>query len=501
MRLIYRLTAILFAMSLGWLALAGPTVAQGFDTNRLPDLGDASSTVFSPSEQASIGRDIVRQIRASGAILEDPDLEEYIQGLGQHLAAHSSRPGDHFDFFIIRSPAINAFALPGGYIGINAGLILAADNESELAGVVAHEIAHVTQRHIARQIDAMRGTGLAALGAMLGAILIAANTGHADAAMATAISAQALTLQRQINFTRAHEYEADRIGIKMMAEAGFDPEGMATFFEKLQRRTQYSAGQGVPEYLRTHPLTTARITEARNRARDLRSEDHESSRRFYLMRERLNAMISASGGREVIALNPARSPMDIGFTADLDVYRQAVTAQVRGRHEEAARLFGSLRRKSPDIISYYIGEAESLLASGRETEALELYQSASALFPRNPSLSESHALSLLGAGEAQQAHDKLSAMVRRQDVPARYHRHLAQAASDLGNEAESHFHMAGFHLVQGDVYSAMIQMRLALGYPIADSRQLAQFNERMTRINMKWERLPRDVQQAQRPGQ
>ena len=502
-----RLTPTLFAATLtlllGWTGQQSPVQAQGqhFDANTLPDLGDASSTVFTPSDEARIGRDIVRQIRASGAMLEDPDLEEYLQGLGQHLAAHSSRPGEQFEFFIIRSNAINAFALPGGYIGINAGLVLAADNESELAGVVAHEIAHVTQRHIARQIDGMRGSNLATLGAMLGAILIAANTGESDVAMATAISAQALQLQRQINYTRAHEYEADRVGIRMMTEAGFDPEGMATFFEKLQRRNQYSPGQGVPEYLRTHPLTTARITEARNRAQEVRESGHESSRRFYLMRERINALYSTASNREAVPLNPARSPADLSFIADLDTWREAVHAQNRGRHELAAQLFANLREKSPDIISYYIGEAESLMALNKTEKGLNLYESALTLFPGNKPLMESYALSLTQAGKGEKAIEQLTKLSRGQDMRPRYHRHMARAASEFGNEAESHYHMAGYHQSQGDIFSAITQMRLAMQYPQTDIRQHARFNERMTQLNSQWEQLPRRVQQAQRPTQ
>lgn len=172
--------------------VSGSTHAQDFDTAQLPDLGNASNTVFSPREQERIGREVLREIRRSGALLEDPDVEEYIQGLGQHIAAHSDRPGGDFHFFVIRSRAINAFALPGGYIGINAGLVLAADREAELAGVVAHEIAHVTQHHIARQIENQQGSGLATLGALLGAILIASNTGESDVALAGVLATQAL---------------------------------------------------------------------------------------------------------------------------------------------------------------------------------------------------------------------------------------------------------------------------------------------------------------------
>ncbi|MEA5444300.1 M48 family metalloprotease [Gammaproteobacteria bacterium AB-CW1] len=475
-----------------------PAHGQAFDISKLPDLGDASSTVFSPREQDQIGKEVVRRMREASVLLEDPDIEEYVRDLGQHIAAHSSRPGDQFHFFVMRSAEINAFALPGGYIGLNAGLILAADTEAELAGVVAHEIAHVTQRHIARQIDAMQGSGLATLGAMLGAILIAANTGDSDAAMATMLSAQALQLQRQINYTRAHEYEADRVGIQMMADAGFDPEGMARFFEKLQRRHQYGAGQAVPEYLRTHPLTTHRITEARNRARRLSEGEYESGRRFYLARERINARVAVSSGRDPVQLTPARSPASPSFTMDLQRYRQALEDQFRGRHEQAARVFDQLRQSSPDIIAYHVGHAENLLGQGKMDEALALLQRAAELFPDNEVLMESHARTLLQMDKPEEALALLQRLTRRPGAQPRHFRMMAEASNNLGDIPGSHFHMAGYFHKHGDLYHALTQMRMALSHPALDDSRRNRYMDRMDQLHMEWRNLPSSAQRAQR---
>lgn len=478
----------------------GPVVAQNqqpFDLASLPDLGDASSTVLAPSEQERIGREIMRQIERSGALLNDPDIEEYIQGLGRHIAAHANQENGKFRFFVIRSEAINAFALPGGYIGINAGLILAADTESELAGVVAHEVAHVTQHHIARQIEGMQGSGLATLGAVLGAILIAANTGESDAAMATVMSAQALQMQRQINYTRAHEYEADRIGIGILKDAGFDPEGMASFFEKLQRQSRFSAGASLPEYLRTHPLTRNRITEARNRAEEDNSSSHRASRRFYLTRERINGLLAAEQHKAPVELTPARSPVDSSFADELAQYREAVIHKQQAKYDQAAETFERLRDQSPDIISYHLGHAESLMAMGRTDQALASYESANRLFPNNETLMESHARSLLQADQPERAIRLMQRLVNLPDAKPRHHRLLARAASEAGRSAESRYHMAGYYQQQGDIYNAIAQMRLALEDPEVERDRLDRYVRRLRSLTAEWHDLPPDVQRAQ----
>lgn len=493
-----RMIAIVLGLSLA--GSLGPVVAQdqqAFDLASLPDLGNTSSTAFAPSEQERIGREVMRQIERSGALLNDPDIEEYIQGLGQHIAAHANQENRQFRFFVIRSEAINAFALPGGYIGINAGLILAADTESELAGVVAHEVAHVTQHHIARRIESMQGSGLATLGAVLGAILIATNTGESDAAMATVMSAQALQMQRQINYTRAHEYEADRIGIGILKDAGFDPEGMVSFFEKLQRRSRFSAGASLPEYLRTHPLTRNRITEARNRADEDIPSSNRTSRRFYLTRERINGLLAAEQHKTPVELTPARLPVDRSFADELEQYQEAVIHKQQAEYEQAAELFERLRNQSPDIISYHLGHAESLMAMGRTDQALASYESASELFPNNETLMESHARSLLQAGQPARASRLAQQLVSLPNAKSRHHRFLARAASEAGRTAESHYHMAGYYQQQGDIYNAIAQMRLALADPAVEQDRIGRYTRRLESLTNEWRDLPPDVRRGQ----
>ena len=204
-----------------------PVHAAGDD---LPDMGSPSDAVLSKGRATQIGRSVLMQLRAADMILEDPELDEYVESLGHRLSAHAQEGNQDFEFFIVNDGGINAFALPGGYIGVNSGLILATQRESELAGVLAHEIAHVTQKHIARRAAAQGKSSMLAGAAVLAAILMGVAGGaNTDVVQATAMSAQALAVQQSINYTRINEYEADRVGLIILNDSGFDPNGMPEF--------------------------------------------------------------------------------------------------------------------------------------------------------------------------------------------------------------------------------------------------------------------------------
>jgi predicted Zn-dependent protease len=254
-----------------WLAiLPGPLVAQD-QQDDLPEMGTAAQASLSLEDEKSIGRMVMRGLREQGAILEDPETGEYLQSLGLRLSSLAHDGNRDFNFFMVRAPSINAFALPGGYVGIHSGLLLETNNESELAGVLAHEVAHVTQRHIARGIEAQSRTSLVSTAAVLAAILLGAvGGGSSNTTMGAISAAQGLAAQSQITFTRDNEYEADRIGIGVLANAGFDPRAMPTFFETMFRRTQLGPDR-VPELLRTHPAAPIRATITRRSVRTRRT--------------------------------------------------------------------------------------------------------------------------------------------------------------------------------------------------------------------------------------
>ena len=212
------------------LAAGLPVAAAQTTGSELPDIGTPASTTLSLADEYKIGLMIVRQLRAAGQIVEDPEINEYLQSLGMRLASQAHEGAHRFTFFAVRDSTINAFALPGGFIGVNAGLVTATRSEAEPAGVLAHEIAHVTQRHIARSLQAAGRANMASLAGVLAAILIGATTGlPGDAVMGGVTAAQGLAAQSQINYTRANEAEADRVGIGILAAANFDPVAARAF--------------------------------------------------------------------------------------------------------------------------------------------------------------------------------------------------------------------------------------------------------------------------------
>ena len=225
------------------LALAGPAPAQG-----IPDLGDASAATLSETQERTIGNRIMREVRVDPAYVDDPDIAEYIDGLGQRLLAGVDGPRRELSFFVVKDEAVNAFALVGGHIGIHTGLIALTQTESELAGVVGHEIAHIAQRHQARMIHGQRGSQWTSLAALALAVLASRGSGSQGAQVTEAAitGAAALQIQNQIDYTREHEREADRVGLTLLERAGFEPRGMAAFFERLLRANRLNDFKGAP---------------------------------------------------------------------------------------------------------------------------------------------------------------------------------------------------------------------------------------------------------------
>jgi predicted Zn-dependent protease len=261
------------------LGLALPAHAQ---QSTLPDIGSSAGELLTPAQEQEYGAYTLYQLRRYGYVLEDPLLDSWLSGMGHRLGAVSDRPEQPFTFFLMRDRQINAFATLGGYVAVNAGTVLAARNEDELAGVVAHEISHVTQRHVLRAVERAKKDQIPILLATLGVIIAAQSSGgrnktgygdsRDDAIQAAVIGGQALAAQRQLDFSRTAESEADRVGIQTLFRSGYDADGMANFFERMERLTRADSGDEAPSYLQTHPVTTTRLSEARDRAERLRRE-------------------------------------------------------------------------------------------------------------------------------------------------------------------------------------------------------------------------------------
>jgi predicted Zn-dependent protease len=455
-------------------ALLVPVIAYAAE---LPDFGSPADAALSKSREAQIGRGVMLQLRNAGIIVDDPFLEEYVRTIGSQLATHVNEGDFNFNFFVVQDNAINAFALPGGYIGVNAGLLLASDSENELAGVLAHEISHVTQRHIARAALDNQRTSIVSLAAMLAALVLGASADMSGDAMTGIVSAsQGLAAQRQINFTRANEAEADRVGIELMSGAGFDPNGMSSFFEKLSRRYGGSSDV-VPEILRTHPVSTERVAEARDRARQLPTTTHTSSPQYALAKSRL-IVLTAARPEEAFAM--FRDKADSKLPEER--YGLALASMRMSLYDNAEALFRGLVAEYPSIMAFRVGQAEAMAASGATQPALDLYADAIRLFPRNGPLTTSYAEALIAAGKPAVAHELLLDLLNNVAPTAPQLRLIARAANAEGDVANAYFYMSYYYASIGNLPLAIGQVRMALETPNSNDVDRARFRSRLDQL-------------------
>jgi predicted Zn-dependent protease len=485
-----RLIALLCAASM---AVSPVVVAD----DELPDIGSPADTVLSRDKELQIGRAIYKSLRDAGHVITDPEIQEYIQDVGQKLAAHATDNGQRFRFFVVDDPAINAFALPGGYIGIHSGLLLATQTESELAGVLAHEISHVTQRHISRAIFANQRASILTMAALLGAILLGAATGSDDALQGAVVAAQGAAAQQQINFTRSNEYEADRVGVGLLASAGFDPMGMPSFFETLARQTGPLAS-GAPEFLRTHPVTVNRIAETRDRAARYPAREVTDASGYSLTRARL--LLLASPTPEA-ALKRFRADMDDPRRVDDPgtEYGAALAQLQLGDFAGARAAFQALRDRNPSTIPFHTGLAMAQMGLKREAEAFRTYERAMALFPRNVPLTIHYAEALMQHDRAKDAHRVLLDLLNAVAPTPEQVRLIALAASAAGDTGDAHYYMAEYHLMSGDLMLAADELRVALGIPGLDPVQRARFSSRLAEIQEVLNRLQAERRTAPPP--
>jgi predicted Zn-dependent protease len=456
-------------------AVAVFAAAASADDIRLPDLGSPADAILSKSNEAQIGRSIMRDIRNSGMIVEDPQVAEYINAIGHRIAVQANDGDYSFSFFVVDDSRINAFALPGGFVGVHTGLIEASRNEDELAGVLAHEVAHVTQRHIARAVHASSRQSMLSTALMLGAMILGAAGGDADAVQAGIAVAQGTAAQQQINFTRSNEYEADRIGIRALAEAGFDPHGMDSFFEVLSRQETSAPDRRVPEFLRTHPVTTARISEAKSRAADYTRVTTNDSSSYGIARARI--LVDRYDTPEQAVEYFERRSYD--QQTDFERYGRAVAYQRNGQHREANAIFEELANKDMKVIAYHIGLAQTQLALERYAVSRETFDRAIRLFPRNVPLVIHYAEALLQLGEAQQAHAILLDLLNNVPPTPQQVRLIARAASEAGDTAESLYYMSEFRLMSGDLIGGISFLRQALALPELQEIQRIRFEARI----------------------
>jgi predicted Zn-dependent protease len=427
---------------------------------RLPDLGDASQANFSPMQERKLGETIVRQLRASGGYINDPEVNDYLNELGHRLVAASTDVRQDFEFFGVPDNQINAFALPGGYIGVNTGLILLAQSESELASVLAHEISHVTQHHLARALSAQKDSMLMSLAGLALAILAARGSGASsgDAAAGAIAATQALTIQHQINFTRENEYEADRLGFQRLDAAGFDVTAMATFMQRLQTAMRFVEGS-VPTYLRDHPVTYERIAEAQARAYGHPYRQVVDSLDFHLVR----ALIRSYQGEA----RDAVKWFDTALTEHK--YNNPIAAQYglvasllrENDFARAKKELAKLEKVAPahPMIDAIAGHV--LLESGDVDGAVKRFEAGVARYPNKMQLVYDYPEALLKAGRNADAAKFVEQQLARFPGDGPLQLLAARAYAGQNRQMLAHRHQGEYYAWQGNLKGAIDQLEIA----------------------------------------
>lgn len=427
------------------LSLALASQASAFET---PSLGDAQQAFLNPSQEKLMGKQFMHAVRYHVPVVDDPIVNDYLQQLGAQLGAHTQHQSFHF--FAVNEPSINAFAGPGGYIGINAGLVTTTENEAELAAVLAHEMMHVEQRHIARRLDHDQQRHWPSIGGIIAAVIIGAQL---DSSVATGaiLGATASQMQQGISMTRQFELEADRLGIALLDQSGFDVMAMPKFFERMQQKT-LDYGSSRFKILRTHPVTQERIADSMDRAKQYARKARQIHEDYPLIKARLR-VLSSSSPEDILsyyekAMNDQQSLENhYGYALalarmhqpQLAVNRLNILAQ---NHPKSATIATSIA----EITSHYAPE-----------KAKKIYQKIQRQFPKSYAVVMNFAELLLQKKDYQEVINLLALHRQNLQEDPHYHWFISQAHGQSGNLYLAYLHRMELHDLLGQPAMAVKQ--------------------------------------------
>jgi predicted Zn-dependent protease len=469
----------------------------------LPDLGDSSSVALSPTDEKLLGERIMRDIRRDPDYSRDPVFYDYLNTIGQHLIATAKKQGIaglegegsfliNFELFGVRDKSINAFALPGGFIGVHTGLIVSAETESELASVLGHEIGHVTQKHIARMFGQQGTNSMIALASIILAVVAASR--NPNAAQGLAMGGQALAIQNQLSYSRDAEREADRVGFQILQAGGFDVQGMPDFFQRMQRANSIMES-GVPGYVRSHPLTTDRIADMQDRVRGLSRPKVNSSVEFYLVKARARLIQTTSSSNypelkqfyESLTRKPELIKQlegNYGMTL-LSLKQQKITDAESYLQKSRVLMQAVSAQGSPvqrSSLSLESTAIDIMFAKGQHTEGLKQIAQIKATHPQSRSLNILTVEGQLKTRQYEQAINWLKTQTRAQPQNSMWWGMLARAYSQSGKKALSHAALAEMYVADGAWIGGMEQMRLAKLAGDADFYQSSEIDARARQI-------------------
>ncbi|WP_166259470.1 M48 family metalloprotease [Marinobacter salicampi] len=453
---------------------------QAAEDNALPTFGGVGGGLISGQMESEIGQQVMRSLRRSADQIQDPLVHDYLESIVYRLLPSVSLQDRSVALVVIDSPALNAFAVPGNIIGVNGGLFLNARTEQQFASVIAHELAHLSQRHFARRLEQQETSAPLTMAGMIAGIILSAVT-KSDVGIAAIAGTQALAVQNMLQYSRANEQEADRVGLEVMADAGMDPRGMPEMFEIMMRQNRLQGNQ-VPEYLSTHPLSQSRVSDTRGRAEQYPVADVEDALEYHLVRARLQVHYARSPTDAVKAFEEYMDT-DGADKVDAAKYGLAVAYLAADRAGEAEAKLRQLLDARPARITYQVTLAQALIAQSKTDEARDLLQDALRRNPGNRPITATLAETELKAGNAPRAAEHLRSLTR--DYPHRedYWLKLAEAAGQARDIVAVHRARAEYEILMGDLESAERQLRQAQEKvpPDAPLRQIV--TERLSQVS------------------
>jgi predicted Zn-dependent protease len=465
-------------------AVSLSSIAQTGRVN-LPELGNSASNVLSDAEEREYGESLIRQMRAYELLVEDPLITDFFSDMGFNLASNSDQPEAAFTFVVLDEQMINAFAAPGGVIALHSGLILLADTQDEVAGVLSHEIAHITQLHMYRAFEKGKSMNIIALLAMMGLIL--ASGGNGEVITGAVMGAQGMAAQARINFTRHNEIEADRVGIRTLSASGYDPQGMADFFEKMGQ-TSRANGEGPPEFLRTHPVSVNRIAEAKSRIQNLPPVEPSEGRKFYIVQARLRALLEDDPRKTIEHFQtelekPLSEARRIG-----NLYGLAIARQKNAEYDEAEALLSELLEAEPSRLAFQLQMANLQRARGQHEMAVNALAELYHTFPGNQAIALEYGKALLEKGLPEQAATASKILkqqlVKRKNDPALYALY-ARAASLSGNDINATEAIAESYYQRGGTEEAITQLESLTKRSDLDYYQRARVSARLMELRIE----------------
>ena len=450
--------------------------AQSFATNNLPDIGGPASAELSPAKEIELGKILIAEVRGHLPVANDPELSQYIHSLGTRITSGGLNSNFPFTFLLVFNPDVNAFALPGGIIAINSGLLILSQQESEVASVFAHEIAHVSQRHIARNFAQAKSFSVLSALTLLGSILAAAYS--SELGQAAIFTTQAGIQDARLAYSRSFEQEADRIGMQLLVSANIDPQGMPAFFDRLNKHTQLNRGQ-IPEFLSSHPLTLNRISESKALASQYKGSFTSNTIHFDYARARTIA-ISSNPSQMIEHFRKKLKSAD--QLSDTDNYTYAIALSRAGKSNQAMNRIEKIAINVDNELTIKLAKAQIDLAAGQTKNAKTVLESLDEVYPNNLSVIYYLATSLIEDNQARLALQKLDQLGNLKQQNPAIDKLKAKAASKANMPWRSHESLGDFYAAHGQYGSAMEQIQLSLRSSGIDSNSKARIEAKKSQL-------------------